>query len=267
MEVRGHPRAGQRSGERRPEGALRRARRARRRRRADASTPRGRRPTGRPDVTIAVLDSGIKWNDARRDERPADEGAPEQGRAADAEHGGAALEPGVQLQRLRDAVRRQRRRRLQRRSTTRATRASTSTTRAASGPTDVARPAGPDHRVLATAPTTTATASPTTSPAGTSSTTTTTPTTTSSTATAPARRGTRAPRRTTAARPARCPNCMVVPLRVGDSFVADVNNFAQAAIYAVDNGVLVDPGGARHAEQLARSRARRSTTPTTTAWR
>jgi hypothetical protein len=36
-----------------------------------------------------------------------------------------------------------------------------------------------------------------------------------------------------------CPNCMVIPLRVGDSFVADVNNFAQAAVYAVDNDVLV----------------------------
>jgi Subtilase family len=36
-----------------------------------------------------------------------------------------------------------------------------------------------------------------------------------------------------------CPNCMVIPLRVGDSFVADVNNFAQAVTYAVDNGVLV----------------------------
>ncbi|MCO4774029.1 MAG: VCBS repeat-containing protein [Deltaproteobacteria bacterium] len=33
-----------------------------------------------------------------------------------------------------------------------------------------------------------------------------------------------------------CPNCMVVNLRVSDSFVADVNNFAQAVIYAVDNG-------------------------------
>jgi uncharacterized repeat protein (TIGR01451 family) len=36
-----------------------------------------------------------------------------------------------------------------------------------------------------------------------------------------------------------CPNCMVVPLRVGDSFVADVNKFAQAVIYAVDNNILV----------------------------
>ncbi|MDQ6915183.1 MAG: S8 family serine peptidase, partial [Actinomycetota bacterium] len=36
-----------------------------------------------------------------------------------------------------------------------------------------------------------------------------------------------------------CPNCTVVPLRVGDSFVADVNRFAQATLYAVDNNVLV----------------------------
>jgi hypothetical protein len=36
-----------------------------------------------------------------------------------------------------------------------------------------------------------------------------------------------------------CPNCMVLPLRVGDSFVADVNRFAQAALYATDNNVQV----------------------------
>ena len=36
-----------------------------------------------------------------------------------------------------------------------------------------------------------------------------------------------------------CPNCTVIPLRVGDSFVADVNNFAQATLYATDNNVLV----------------------------
>jgi hypothetical protein len=36
-----------------------------------------------------------------------------------------------------------------------------------------------------------------------------------------------------------CPNCMVIPLRVGDSFVADDNKFAQAVLYAVDNNVLV----------------------------
>jgi len=36
-----------------------------------------------------------------------------------------------------------------------------------------------------------------------------------------------------------CPNCMAIHLRVGTSFIADVNRFAQAAIYAVDNDVLV----------------------------
>src|SRR5215216_3990128 len=36
-----------------------------------------------------------------------------------------------------------------------------------------------------------------------------------------------------------CPNCMFVPLRVGDSFVADVNDFAQAVVYATDNDVSV----------------------------
>ena len=34
-----------------------------------------------------------------------------------------------------------------------------------------------------------------------------------------------------------CPNCMVLPLRVGDSFVADVNRFAQATLYATDNRI------------------------------
>ena len=36
-----------------------------------------------------------------------------------------------------------------------------------------------------------------------------------------------------------CPNCMATHLRVGTSFIADVNRFAQAAIYATDNDVLV----------------------------
>ena len=36
-----------------------------------------------------------------------------------------------------------------------------------------------------------------------------------------------------------CPNCMGIHMRVGDSFIADVNRFAQAVIYAVDNDVLV----------------------------
>jgi hypothetical protein len=33
-----------------------------------------------------------------------------------------------------------------------------------------------------------------------------------------------------------CPNCMFAPLRVGDSFIADVNHFAEAVVYATDNG-------------------------------
>src|SRR5207237_5778137 len=36
-----------------------------------------------------------------------------------------------------------------------------------------------------------------------------------------------------------CPNCMVEPLRVGDSFIADINHWAQAVVYAVDNGASV----------------------------
>ena len=36
-----------------------------------------------------------------------------------------------------------------------------------------------------------------------------------------------------------CPQCRFVPLRVGDSFIADVQNFAQAVVYASDNGVSV----------------------------
>jgi MYXO-CTERM domain-containing protein len=36
-----------------------------------------------------------------------------------------------------------------------------------------------------------------------------------------------------------CPACRFVPLRVGDSFIADSNDFAKAAIYAADNGASV----------------------------
>lgn len=36
-----------------------------------------------------------------------------------------------------------------------------------------------------------------------------------------------------------CPSCMVLPLKVGDSFIADANDFAQAVMYATDNGVSV----------------------------
>jgi hypothetical protein len=36
-----------------------------------------------------------------------------------------------------------------------------------------------------------------------------------------------------------CANCMSIPMRVGDSFIADVNRFAQAVLYAADNDVQV----------------------------
>jgi hypothetical protein len=36
-----------------------------------------------------------------------------------------------------------------------------------------------------------------------------------------------------------CPNCMSIHLRVGDSFIADESDFAQAVLYAVDNDVRV----------------------------
>ena len=36
-----------------------------------------------------------------------------------------------------------------------------------------------------------------------------------------------------------CPNCMSIHMRVGDSFIADSNDFAQAVLYGVDNRALV----------------------------
>ncbi len=36
-----------------------------------------------------------------------------------------------------------------------------------------------------------------------------------------------------------CPNCMLLELRAGDSFVAEVNAFAQAVVFAVDSGARV----------------------------
>ena len=36
-----------------------------------------------------------------------------------------------------------------------------------------------------------------------------------------------------------CPNCMLLNIRVGDGFVADVNHFANAAVFAVDSGASV----------------------------
>jgi Subtilase family len=51
-----------------------------------------------------------------------------------------------------------------------------------------------------------------------------------------------------------CPNCTVVPLRVGESFVTDANRFAQAALYATDNGadVIQEALGTLNAPNFAR---------------
>jgi Subtilase family/FG-GAP-like repeat len=39
-----------------------------------------------------------------------------------------------------------------------------------------------------------------------------------------------------------CPTCQIVPMRVWDTFVVDTNNFAQAALYAADNNIEVVEG-------------------------
>jgi hypothetical protein len=51
-----------------------------------------------------------------------------------------------------------------------------------------------------------------------------------------------------------CPNCMVMPLRVGESFVADANRFAEAALYATDEGadVIQEALGTYNAPYFAR---------------
>ena len=51
-----------------------------------------------------------------------------------------------------------------------------------------------------------------------------------------------------------CPNCMAMPIRVGDSFVADINRFAQGVIYSTDNGahVVQEALGALNNSRLAR---------------
>jgi Subtilase family/FG-GAP-like repeat len=51
-----------------------------------------------------------------------------------------------------------------------------------------------------------------------------------------------------------CPNCMVAPLRVGDSFIADDNRFGAAVTYATDNGfeVVQEALGTLNNSRLAR---------------
>ena len=36
-----------------------------------------------------------------------------------------------------------------------------------------------------------------------------------------------------------CPNCMLLEMRVGDSFIADINHWAEAVVYSVDNGASI----------------------------
>ncbi len=51
-----------------------------------------------------------------------------------------------------------------------------------------------------------------------------------------------------------CPNCMVLPLRVGESFVADANRFAEAVLYATDSGtsIVQEALGTLNAPKFAR---------------
>ena len=53
-----------------------------------------------------------------------------------------------------------------------------------------------------------------------------------------------------------CPDCRIMPLRVGESFIADVNRFAQAVRVCDRQGRRRDPGAAGDAQQLE-LRARR----------
>ena len=55
-----------------------------------------------------------------------------------------------------------------------------------------------------------------------------------------------------------CPRCQIVPLRVWDTFVVDTNNFAQAVLYAADNGIEVVEGavGGLFNSRFARARLR-----------
>ena len=47
-----------------------------------------------------------------------------------------------------------------------------------------------------------------------------------------------------------CPNCMVLPVRVGDSFIADGNLFAQGVVFAVDSGAHIVQVDERRADDL-----------------
>ncbi len=51
-----------------------------------------------------------------------------------------------------------------------------------------------------------------------------------------------------------CPDCRIMELRVGESFIADVNRFAQAVVYATDRGsdVIQEPLGTLNNSSFAR---------------
>ena len=57
-----------------------------------------------------------------------------------------------------------------------------------------------------------------------------------------------------------CPDCRVMPVRVGDSFVADSDHFAEGVFFSLSHGRQRDPGGAgraqRHAADAAGHRRR-----------
>lgn len=50
-----------------------------------------------------------------------------------------------------------------------------------------------------------------------------------------------------------CPSCLFMPLRIGDSFVVDVNHWAEAILYAVDNkaSVIQEAAGSLNNSRLA----------------
>lgn len=52
-----------------------------------------------------------------------------------------------------------------------------------------------------------------------------------------------------------CPQCRFIPLRVGDSFIGDSNDFAQAVVYAADNGAKVIQEALGTVNQTAFSKA------------
>jgi len=55
--------------------------------------------------------------------------------------------------------------------------------------------------------------------------------------------------------PGVCPNCTFIPLRVGDSFITDANDFAKAVVYAADNNVKVIQEALGTVDQTAFSKA------------